>query len=196
MAADLPCRCSRAGRARPEGLARPRRPARPSSRPSRPRREGRARHHPRPCLQCSAALSQTAPAGGLTLVDDCSASADSSNPSLNLPLPSQAAAASTQATVSLHGTPTAPAFHHARLTAIEQSAPLVRPHLPVALDVVPMAYVVLLQRGRRAWFPVLARLAGFATPPRLAVVPCGENERLNLNANALPQQTPPWQKPL
>ena len=58
MAADLPYRCSRAGRARPVGLARPHRPARPSSRPSRPRREGLARHHPRPCLQRSAAQNQ------------------------------------------------------------------------------------------------------------------------------------------
>ena len=69
--------------------------------------------------------------------------------SINLPAAAKPSGCrSTHATVSLHGTPTAPVFHHARLTAIEQSAPLVRPHLPVALDVVPMAYVVLCSEAR------------------------------------------------
>ena len=199
MAADLPCRCSRAGRARPEGLARPRRPARPSSRPSRPRREGRARHHPRPCLQCSAALSQTAPAGGLTLVGDrlCAHRRTAVTRGLSLPLPSQAAAVVLTPPVSLHGTPTAPVFHHARLTAIEQSAPLVRPHLPVALDVVPTATLCcIVQRGAPG-FPSLPGLPASPVLPGLPSCPAARTNGSTVrNANALPQQTPPWHKPL
>ena len=127
------------------------------------------------------------------------ASADSSNPKPKPTCHCQAkpAAASTHATVSSHGTPTAPVFHHARLTAIEQSAPPGPPSSTTGARCCANG-LCCVAAARRAWFPVLARLAGFASPPRLAVVPCGENERTSgstvRNANALPQQTPPWPK--
>jgi hypothetical protein len=78
------------------------------------------------------------------------ASADSSNPKPKPAAAKPSGCRSTHATVSLHGTPTAPVFHHARLTAIEQSAPLVRPHLPVALDVVPTATLCCVAAAREA----------------------------------------------